>query len=244
MTTQDKKYKREHIYAERVMSEHAWLFLNNLQDIENDVAPLFTDFDSQGQANKAAIILNPGHLAISCEKEINNGNPLLVYNRIYALEIPGDISSKGIINILTHSDFLSLIKSINTNWSLEWDGENHSGKLDETTEVMLTDFNEWLANEDHELSTVGVASDDLFEARFYDRENSEVDYYEDYEKITSILIMRRHIISPSTDTKLLVEQVMNSFPGDTKIHELKEYIDLHYAHVCQNVMPTTIQDWS
>jgi len=241
---QDEYTKHEYKRAEKAISELGWKFLYDMRYINNGNAPLFRYYDFHGQANKAAIIIDPGYSCISCEKEFRHKNPLLVRNILYALWIPGDISGKGIINILTHPNFLSLVKSINENWSLEWNGRDHVGELDKIGHSKLTDFYEWLSTKDHELGEVGVANDDLLETKFYDKENNEVDYYDDYEKITSITLLGQYILSPATDTELLIKQITENFPEDTEIHELEEYIDLHYAHICQNVTPKTIQDWA
>lgn len=226
-------------YAKEVITELGWTFSDDLQYINNEIAPLFVHHGLDGQENKAAIIINPEHKIISLEKEVNDGNPSLVYNRTYALEVRGDISGKSIINILAKIDFLSLIKSINTNWSLEWDGRNHVGELDEKTELELHDFSEWLSTADHETGIVGVADDDYFEPRFYDIENNEVDYDDEYENITSVLLLNLYIISPSIDEEMLVRQITEDLPSDTEIREIDKYVRQYYEHVCHTVMQKT-----
>lgn len=212
-----------------------WIYKDDLHELKNQIAPLFSRFGINDSAESAWILIDPDKQTIDTDFDVNIGHPHIVFGRIYALEIPGDISGKVLVDILVDPEFLSLVKLIENNWQLEWNGSNHIGRLDETTLEKLEEFRHFIDSTDPESGYIILARDYL-EPIFSVDEDGSQEINQEIDDAKEISVMDSHTITPETDVHSLFLKIRSNVDDDILLINLEEELNELYNIVCENTV--------
>lgn len=217
-----------------------WFCDDDLVKMKNEVAPLFTHYEINGAPNTAVILINPEHhifYTASCE---SLGDPSQVYGYIYSLPVSGNASGKAIVETLKSQEFLSLLESISKNWTLDWDGNNYFGDLNEA-HIKLTEFTE------NHLIDLDFA--DIYEGRQFldpvegfDSDGNEI---QDNEETTierdavKLLLAEEYVMTPTSNLKLLEQKIRNDLGIDTEVIGLTEILNEYHEMITKNASLNT-----
>lgn len=137
------------------------LDLSAILALAGERKPLY--FQYQGQTNEQPAYLEldeDGKVDASYSGEIGNGSPMHVWHgRTLRWKIPNNLSGDAIIALV--NEHRSLLARVYAGHSVEWDGNNHVGRLDEDAQEAQQELDALLCETQGDLE-IWTAGDWLF----------------------------------------------------------------------------------
>lgn len=124
-------------------------------------APLYCQYPGQHNLQPAYVEINEdGFVSADCSGEVGGGIPMHVWhNRTIRIPVPAEANGLELARVL-REEALPLLEAIHAGHSIEWDGNNHVGRLDDDARAAAEKLEEMLA--DVPVMTVWSASEWLF----------------------------------------------------------------------------------
>jgi hypothetical protein len=112
------------------------------KNLRNETAPLYNRYPRQTNAQPAYIALDEhGNVCAATDPEIGNGVPFDVWHR-RALRwyIPASVRGDVLADFLESAEVVTLLERVHIGHSVEWDGNNHVGSLDDDAQSASDEF--------------------------------------------------------------------------------------------------------
>ena len=104
----------------------------DLDNLDETGAPLFRQYDGQLQPQPAYVEMDEDGEVTACYSgEIGNGVPSYVWHhRTLRWSVPSTVRGRVLKYLLERDDVVDLLERIHAGHAVDWDGNNHVGKLD------------------------------------------------------------------------------------------------------------------
>lgn len=116
------------------MSNTITLSLDNLR---GEIAPLYHRYPNQTNAQDAYVeMTEDGEVSADYSGEIGNGMPMSVWHGCtLRWSVPSDVRGNELADLLGTDEAIALLERIYAGHSVEWDGSNHTGGLDDDAQA-------------------------------------------------------------------------------------------------------------